>query len=66
MDLPNNVKIKLELNSTSQLIGEVGETFTRWLDTFCNNPFYCPLVPATWTSVLGAYKVDFWKEIEVV
>ena len=47
-------------------IGDIKETFIQWLDTFCNNPFLCSLMPATWMNVPKAYKEDCWKEIKVV
>lgn len=45
-ELNGDEKIQLELNSEGQPIGDIGETFNRWLGTFCNNPFLCLLMLA--------------------
>ncbi|KAL0006914.1 hypothetical protein SO802_008416 [Lithocarpus litseifolius] len=62
--LPANLKIECELNVRGQPIGESGQTFTRWLGTFCLSHALCPLVPVAWTRVPHKNKVDCWIEIE--
>ncbi|KAL0004202.1 hypothetical protein SO802_011763 [Lithocarpus litseifolius] len=62
--LPANLKIECGLNVRGQLIGESGQTFKRWLGTFCLSRAFCPLVPVAWTRVSHKNKVDSWIEIE--
>ncbi|KAK9988250.1 hypothetical protein SO802_028489 [Lithocarpus litseifolius] len=62
--LPANLKIECELNVCGQPIGESGQTFIRWLGTFCLNHALCPLVPVAWTRVPKKNKLDCWIEIE--
>ncbi|KAK9986366.1 hypothetical protein SO802_031317 [Lithocarpus litseifolius] len=62
--LPANLKIECELNVRGQPIGESGQTFTRWLGTFCLSHALCPLVPVAWTPVPQKNKLDCWIEIE--
>ncbi|KAK7814808.1 hypothetical protein CFP56_002479, partial [Quercus suber] len=50
--LPTNMKIQCELNVRGQPIGESGQTFKRWLGTFCLNPDLCPLMPVAWMQTL--------------
>ena len=64
--LPANMKIECPLNVNDQPIGESGQTFKRWLDTFCLSLALCPLVPVAWTRVPCNHKEDAWIEIEVV
>ncbi|KAK9981929.1 hypothetical protein SO802_035191 [Lithocarpus litseifolius] len=62
--LPANLKIECGLNVRGQPIGESGQTFKRWLGTFCLSRALCPLVPVAWTRVPHKNKVDSWIEIE--
>ncbi|KAK9987567.1 hypothetical protein SO802_027806 [Lithocarpus litseifolius] len=62
--LPANLKIECELNVRGQPIGESGQTFTRWLGTFCLSHALCPLVLVAWTRVPQKNKLDCWIEIE--
>ncbi|KAK9996614.1 hypothetical protein SO802_021300 [Lithocarpus litseifolius] len=62
--LPPNLKIECGLNVRGQPIGESGQTFKRWLGTFCLSRALCPLVPVAWTRVPHKNKEDSWIEIE--
>ncbi|KAL0008211.1 hypothetical protein SO802_009713 [Lithocarpus litseifolius] len=62
--LSANLKIECELNVRGQPIGESGQTFTRWLGTFCLSHALCPLVLVAWTRVPQKNKLDYWIEIE--
>ncbi|KAL0001192.1 hypothetical protein SO802_014973 [Lithocarpus litseifolius] len=62
--LPANLKIECELNVRGQPIGESGQTFIRWLGTFCLSHILCPFVPVAWTRVPQKNKLDCWIEIE--
>ena len=64
--LPANKKITCGLNGSGQPIGESGQTFKRWLGTFCLSHTYCPLVPVNWTHVPYNHEEDALIEIEVV
>ncbi|KAK7825394.1 cytochrome p450 84a1 [Quercus suber] len=61
---PPDKKIELPLNATHQPLGESGQTFIRWLGTFCLCPTYCPLMPLNWTRVPPHHKEDAWIEIQ--
>ncbi|KAK9981942.1 hypothetical protein SO802_035204, partial [Lithocarpus litseifolius] len=62
--LPPNLKIECGLNVRGQQIGESGQTFKRWLGTFCLSRALCPLVPVAWMRVPHKNKEDSWIEIE--
>lgn len=62
--LPTDKKIELPLNAARQPVGGSGQTFIRWLDTFCLCPAYCPLMPLNWTHVPPNHKEDAWIEIQ--
>ncbi|KAL0009601.1 hypothetical protein SO802_011103 [Lithocarpus litseifolius] len=64
--LPANLKIECGLNVRGQPIGKSGQTFKRWLGTFCLSHALCPLVPVAWARVPHKNKVDCWIEIETL
>nr|POF19531.1 hypothetical protein CFP56_47710 [Quercus suber] len=62
--LPPDKKIELPLNAAGQPLWESGQTFLRWLGTFCLCPAYYPLMPLSWTPVPPNHKKDAWIEIQ--
>nr|XP_023882248.1 uncharacterized protein LOC111994587 [Quercus suber] len=62
--LPPDEKIQLPLNASFQPLGESGQTFVRWLGTFCICHVYCPLMPLNWAHVPPECKANAWTEIQ--
>ncbi|KAK7837025.1 pentatricopeptide repeat-containing protein [Quercus suber] len=62
--LPADKKIQLPLNAAFQPLGESGQTFVRWLGTFCICHVYCPLMPLNWAHVPPECKANAWTEIQ--
>ena len=58
--------IACPLNKSGQPIGQSGQTFKRWLGTFCLCQALCPLVPVNWTHVPNHFKENAWDKIQVV
>ena len=56
----------LHLNGESQLIGESGAAFKRWINTIMMMYYKYPLVPIDWWNVLIQYRRECWRKIEVI
>ena len=64
--LPANQRLTCPLNRSGQPIGQSGQTFKRWLGTFCLCHALCPLVPVNWVHVPDHIKENTWVHIQVV
>ena len=64
--LPAHQRLTCPLNKSGQPIGQSGQTFKRWLGTFCLNHALCPLVPVNWAHVPDHIKENAWVQIQVV
>ena len=64
--LPAHQRLTCPLTKSGQPIGQSGQTFKRWLGTFCLCQALCPLVPVNWTHVPDHFKENAWEKIQVV